>query len=54
MDLLCKVSDSEIFKNESVRNHYLANLRKRYDKCFYKKHTINNINLDEFENTLNK
>ena len=49
MDLLCKVCDREIIENESEYNNYIATLRKRNDKCFYKQYTIHNINLDEFD-----
>ena len=53
MYLLCKVCDSEILENESEYNNYLATLRKRNDKCLYKKYTINIVSLDEFDNILN-
>ena len=52
MDLLCKVCDREIIENESEYNNYIATLRKRNDKCFYKHNTINNANLDEFDKIL--
>ena len=54
MESICIVCGREIFEIESERNHYLATLRKRNDKCFFKKYTIININLVEFDNTLNK
>ena len=49
MDFFCKVCDREIFEKESERNNYLASLRKRNDKCFYKQYTNNNNNLVEFD-----
>ena len=52
MDLLCKVCDCEIIDNESEHNNYIATLRKKNHKCFYKQYTINNNNLDEFDKKL--
>ena len=54
MDFLCKVCDREILENESERTLYIATLRKRYDRSLYTKHTINNVNLDEFDKILNQ
>ena len=34
-------------------NKYLATLRKENDKCFYKKYTLNNFNLDEVNKIIN-
>ena len=44
MDLLCEVCDRSIIENESEFMNYLATLRKKGDKCLYKKYTINNVN----------
>ena len=52
-ELLCNVCDHEIFENESERNKYLATLRKKNDKSFYTKYTINKVNLDAFDKILN-
>ena len=49
MDLLCKVCDRSIIENESEFKNYRANLRKKDDKSIYKKHVINNNNLDEVD-----
>ena len=51
-ELLCRVCDREIFKNESERISYLATCRKKDDKSIYKKYVNNNINLDEVDKTL--
>ena len=52
-ELLCKVCDREIFENESDYENYITTLRKGNDKFFYKKYTINNVNLDEFDRKIN-
>ena len=52
MDLLCEVCDRSMIENESKYDNYLATLRKKA-KSFYKKYTINNINLDEVNKILN-
>ena len=51
-ELLCKICDREIFENESERNSYKATFRKRNDKGLYKKYTVYNVNLDEFDKIL--
>ena len=53
MDLLCEVCDQSITENESKYMYYLFTLRKKDDKSFYKKYTINNISLDEANKILN-
>ena len=53
MDLLCKVCDQSIVENQSEYYTYLATLRKKDDKSSFKKHTVNNINLDEVNEILN-
>ena len=52
MDLLCKICDRSIIENQSECMNYLATLRKENDKSLYKKYTIKNVNLDEFEKLL--
>ena len=53
MDLLCRLCDRSIIDNEFEYKKYLASLRKENDKSFYKKYTINNINLDDVNKVLN-
>ena len=53
MDILCKVCDRSINEIESEYKEYIATLRKKNDKSLYEKYTINNVNLDEFDKTLN-
>ena len=53
MDLLCDVCDRPIIENESEYMNYLTTLRKENDKFLYKKHTINNVDLDEVNKILN-
>ena len=53
MTLLCEECDRSIIENESEYYNYLATLRKKDDKSFYKKHTINKFNLDEINKILN-
>ena len=53
MSLLCKVCDRSIVESESEPNNNLATFRKRNDKRFYRKYTIGNVNLDEFDKILN-
>ena len=50
MDLLCKVCDREIFKNEY--ENYVATLRKKKNKSLYTRYIFNNVNLDEFDEIL--
>ena len=52
MDILCDVCDRSIIQNPSEYQEYLATLRKKIDKSLYKKYTINNFNLDEFNKIL--
>ena len=47
MEILCKLSDQSIIENGSEYYEYIATMRKKDDKSFYKKCTILNINLDE-------
>ena len=51
MDLLCRLCDRSIIDNEFEYKKYL--LRKENDKSFFKKYTINNINLDDVDKVLN-
>ena len=53
MDLLCDVCDRSFFESETEYYNYLATLRKKDDKCLYKKYTVNKINLDEVSNLIN-
>ena len=53
MDLLCRVCDRSIIKNESEYNKYLATLGKEYDKSLCKKYNIDNVNLDDVDKILN-
>ena len=53
MGLFWKVRDRSIIENESEYKHYLATLRKKNDKSFFKKYTIIKVNLDEFVKILN-
>ena len=52
MDLLCRVCDRSIIKNESEYKNYIASLRKKDDKSIYKEYVINKINLDEVDKIL--
>ena len=47
MSLLCEVCDRSIIENESEYIEYVATLRKKNDKNFCQKYTINNVNLDD-------
>ena len=53
MDLLSEVCDQSIIENQSVYSNYLTTIRIKGDKSLYKKHTINNVNLDEVNKILN-
>ena len=53
MDLLREVCDRSIIQNEPEYYNYLTTLRKKDDKNLYKKHTINNVNLDQFDKIRN-
>ena len=53
MDFLCEVCDRSIIENESEDYNHLTTLLKKDDKSLYKKHTINNVNLDEVNKILN-
>ena len=53
MDLSCEVSNRSTIENQSEYNHYLATLRKKMIKVFHEKYTVININLDEFNKTIN-
>ena len=53
MDLLCRLCDRSIIDNEFEYKKYLTSLRKENDKSFFKKYTINNINLDDVNKVLN-
>ena len=46
--ILCRVCDHEIFDDKNELYQYFASFNKRYDRCFYYKYTINNINLNNF------
>ena len=53
MELLCKVYDRSIIENRSDYMEYLATMRTKIDKSFYKKLTNKNIYLDEVDKILN-
>ena len=53
VDFLCKTCDRSLFENEFEHQHYRATLRKKNDKSLYKKYTINNINLVEYDKLSN-
>ena len=53
MEFLCKVCDRSFIENETEYYKNLATLRKKDDESLYKNNTINNVNLDEFDNILN-
>ena len=53
MDFLCKTRDRSLIENESENHYYRATLRKKNDKSLYKKYTINNIKMDEYDKILN-
>ena len=52
MDFLCKVCDQWIIENKSEYKEYDCTLRKRHDKSFYKKYTINIVKVDGFNKKL--
>ena len=52
MEFFCKICDRSIIEDETEYYEYLATLRKKNDKCFYKKYTFNNVNLDAFDKIL--
>ena len=52
MDYLCQVCDQEVIENESEYKNFIASLRKKDDKCIYKKYVINNIILDGVDKIL--
>ena len=52
MGFLCMTCDRSPIENESEHQYYRATLRKKNDKSLYKKHTIKNINLDEYDKRL--
>ena len=49
---LRKVCDQSIIENQSKFKKYIATLRKENDKSLYENYTINNVNLDEFDEIL--
>ena len=51
-EILCQVSDYEIFNDRHELNHYLASFHKRNDRGFYYKYTINNVNLNNINKLL--
>ena len=53
IEFLCKICDRSFIENESDFQDYQTNLRKRNDKNLFKKYTINNIKVDEFDKKLN-
>ena len=53
MSFLCEVCDRSNNENQSDYMKYLATMRKKKDKSMYKKYTVNNINLDGFDEELN-
>ena len=52
MNLLCQVCDRLIIENESEYNQYLATMRKKDDKSFNGNFIINDVNLDEGDESL--
>ena len=53
MSLLCELCDRSTIENESEYKGYLINSRMKNDKRFFKKYTINIVNLDEVDEKLN-
>ena len=53
MNLLCDVCDRSIIENQSECNNYIVILRKKNDKSFDKKYSINNVNLNEVNKIVN-
>ena len=53
MEFFCRVCGQPIIENESEYKEYQATLRKKNDKSLYRKYTINNVSLDEFDNLIN-
>ena len=53
MSFLGKVCDRSIIENESEYKEFITILRKKNDISLYKKYTMNNINLEEFDKILN-
>ena len=53
MDFLCETCDRSRIENESEYQNYRATLRKKNDKSLYKKYTIINIKLDEYDKIIN-
>ena len=52
MSFLCEVCDRQIIEIQIIESDYkkyITTLRKKNDKSLYKKDTINNVNLDEFD-----
>ena len=52
MKLLCQVCDRLIIENESEYNQYLATMGKKDDKSFNGNFIINDVNLDEGDESL--
>ena len=40
MELLCEVSDREIFENESEYENYITTFHKKNNKCFFLKNIL--------------
>ena len=53
MDFLCQTCDRSLIENESEYQYYRATLRKKNVERLYKKYTIKNINLDEYDKIIN-
>ena len=53
MDYICQVCDRSLIENPSEYEYYLTISHKENDNSLYTKYTINNINLDYLDKTMN-
>ena len=53
MNYIFEACDRSLIENLSEYQHYLDTSHKKKDNSLYIKYTINNINLDEVDKTLN-
>ena len=53
IDFLCKTCDRSLIENESEYQYYQATLGKKNHRSLYKKYSIDNNKLDEYDKILN-
>ena len=54
MSFLCELCDRPILEKESEYKEYLSTFHKKHEKNLDKNYSNNNVNLDEFDETMNE